>query len=73
MKQDNLATRDDDSVTIPRADWWKFAPWQGMETAPMCEDILVTKNNGKVFSIYLVADFERDNYKKWLPLPAGVL
>jgi len=41
-----------------------------MKDAPLLVDIMVTKNNGKVFSICLVAEFERDNYKKWLPLPS---
>jgi hypothetical protein len=61
---------DPDELTpLTAAEWWDFAPWQDMKDAPLFVDIMVHKNNGKVFSARLVAEFERDNYKKWLPLP----
>ena len=55
-------------------EWWDFAPWQPMETAPLLEHILALKkadfeNKDVVTMTMLHCDSQRNGYKKWLPLP----
>lgn len=66
MTQENLATRDDELTTDQ---WWELAPWQSMESAPMCERILIKNKNNELCIIAI----NRYSYmvpgEKWLPLP----
>jgi hypothetical protein len=52
-------------------EWWDFAPWQPMETAPRDEDILVVFDDGNFTQIMFESgtDPAQPRCKKWLPLP----
>ena len=86
-EQDRLETICDygyeDLVPITAADWWQFAPWQDMETAPLFTPLLL-KGNGiiqnSVYGInesddlYIYAtdetiDVTKSECEGWLPLP----
>ena len=60
-------------------EWWQFAPWQPMETAPKNGEVFLLKDkNGNVHSCYesefgfeydgITTDDEAD-FLGWLPLP----
>ena len=54
---------------LTASEWWEFAPWQGIATAPLLTKILVNNCDG-FFNIAILHDEEqRGWYKKWLPLP----
>jgi len=56
-------------VPLTAAEWWIFAPWQDMDSAPLRKAILVMEADGVILNQMLLASFERENYIKWLPLP----
>ena len=64
---------------ITPEEWWQFAPWQDIETAPTQEYILgKRKQKGLPVAICFVnSDIAREqfhkNYTKWLPIPKGDL
>ena len=75
--KEHFGTKDGDIIEVIKKppltaeEWWQFAPWQGMDSAPLYKAIVVLPANHKVFTTSLVAEIERSNYKKWLPLPTN--
>lgn len=61
----------DELTPLTAFEWWGFAPWQDMKDAPLYVAIVVMLKNGKIQTTSLVAEIERDNYKKWMPLPTA--
>ena len=64
---------------VSAQEWWQFAPWQPMRTAPRNREIFVVKDkNGNVSQCYesefgfeydeITTDDETD-FLGWLPLP----
>jgi hypothetical protein len=66
---------DTDELTpLTAEEWWQFAPWQDMDSAPLLTQIFISGErdfeDGTVFNIVMLHDDEqRGWYKKWLPLP----
>lgn len=60
---------------ITAEEWWDFAPWKDIETAPAFETIVAMDDLGKTFPTAFTDEEEipRSHYKKWLPLPKGDL
>jgi hypothetical protein len=47
-------------------EWWQFAPWEPIETAPRKEMIIAVTESGIMRMIVLT--MSSDKYVKWLPL-----
>jgi hypothetical protein len=54
---------------LTAAEWWSFAPWQPMKTAPLHEKILVNNVDCLYQTAILNAEEHREWYERWLPLP----
>lgn len=58
----------DDLTPLTAAEWWKFAPWQDMDSAPNNTPIFVRYDDGLV-SIEIALNWAvRKNIVAWLPL-----
>lgn len=53
---------------ITPAEFWQFAPWQDIKTAPLLEPVLLLRN-GVVYLDKLYNEDKREVFEKWLPLP----
>jgi len=52
-------------------EWWDFAPWQGMDSAPIETELLASRNG--IFSVvYFMQESQKKSYEKWLPLPVDL-
>ena len=60
-----------EKITLTPAEWWQFAPWQGMDSAPLRVKILMMYNDNAIRLLYFdIATLDDDIHPvKWLPLP----
>jgi len=63
----------EDLTLLTAAEWWDFALWQGMDSAPLEKEIMVISGTGIFSVVYFMQESQKKYYIKWLPLPTGEL
>jgi hypothetical protein len=61
----------DDLIPLTAAEWWDFAPWQPIDSAPLQAKILMRYSDGIIRLLYCdKAELENEPHPvEWLPLP----
>ncbi len=81
--QGGLESYPEHLTPLTAAEWWDFAPWHDMESAPLCKifivdgygNVVIGRKYERVCSQFVTCHDNQEIYnpKKWLPLPIGDL